>query len=311
MTSSTKTQIYTYTRNVATAFALAMSAASLAMPTTAAAQSFDAALFDSGTTRIVNAARLGALAERIEMESCMVGADIKADASRTALGENSVEFFVILDGLLNGNENLGMPGAETNANAITALRNTNAVWEPVFAAATSISDGSGGDAEIAAINEAHVALNEQVAQLEAVISGLHANPQVLLDSEATVLRFAFRQRAMAYEMARGLCALHSGTGSDETAEELQKTVNLFQQTLIALRDGFPAAGVNPPPNGAVREDLAAATALWDEKRTALDGALTGNTPSAEEVSATAELADDLSGALSGAINSYVAAYTAE
>ena len=77
--------------------------------------------------------------------------------------------------------------------------------------------------------------------------------------------------------------------------------------MIALRDGFPGAGINPPPNDAVRESLEATYALWQEQRGVFDAAIGGQRPTPETVSAAASLSNALSVAMNNTITLYLIA----
>ncbi|MEO0932150.1 MAG: type IV pili methyl-accepting chemotaxis transducer N-terminal domain-containing protein, partial [Pseudomonadota bacterium] len=169
------------------------------------------------------------------------------------------------------------------------------------------ADGSDSDADAALISSSYGNLFEQTVVLAADVSGQYSDPQELLQSDATVLNFAVRQRALAYRMTRAMCELATDTGDAGTADQLAETVDLFERTLTALRDGFPNAGINPPPNDAVKDSLTATYDLWQSQSGIFSSVLAGGKPSAEDVIAAAALADDLSVGMNNAITLYLIA----
>ncbi len=276
-------------------------------PTTADAQSIDRSLYTGGKARVSRSASLRSLTESVASASCRVNGGIGVETAQAELASARADFDRIIDGLVNGNPALGMPGAEQRGRTLTALNETAAMWEPLDSAAARLASGSAaaGDAEM--ISNGYAALFGQTEQLASVISGQYSDPQQLLQSDATVLNFAIRQRALAYRMTREMCELATGTGPTETQAGLKATVDLFGQTLIALRDGFPAAGINPPPTDAVRDSLEATFALWQDGRGIFDAAIGGERPTAETVAAAASLSQELSVAMNNAITLYLIA----
>lgn len=230
---------------------------------------------------------------------------IGVEAAQSELASARADFDRIIDGLVNGNPALGMPGPERRGRTLTTLGQTAALWDPLDLAAERLASGSGSDADAETIRSGFDALFDQTEQLASVISGQYSDPQQLLQSDATVLNFAIRQRALAYRMTREMCELATDTGQSETQAGLKATVDLFGQTMIALRDGFPGAGINPPPNDAVRKSLEATFALWQEQRGIFDAVIGGERPTAETVSATASLSEALSVAMNNTITLYL------
>lgn len=273
----------------------------------ASAQKIDQSLYDGGKARVSRSASLRSLTESIASSSCRVNGNIGIEKAQEELSSARESFVRIIDGLVNGSPALGMPGEEKQARTLRALQSTAEMWAPLDAAAQNLLSGSGSSADAATIAGGFADLFEQTEQTAAVVAGAYTDPTQLLQSDATVLNFAIRQRALAYRMTRAMCELATGTGSAETQEELKATIDFFQQTLLALRDGFPGAGINPPPNDAVRASLDSTYQIWQETRGVFDAALAGQTPSADDVVASAELSEVLSVAMNNTITLYLIA----
>lgn len=291
-------------------FALAVTtipAVGILSATPASAQASDQLSYNGGKARVNRSASLRSLTEAVAAASCRVNGGIDTEATREELTASRDEFGKIIDGLVNGSAILGMPGAEERGRTLKTLSETSAKWAPLNIAAERLSSGSGAGADAMIISDGYKDLFVQTENLAAAISGQYADPQQLLQSDATVLNFAIRQRALAYRMSRAMCELATGTATAETQAELQATVDLFQQTLIALRDGFPPAGINAPPNDAVRVSLETTFELWQGQRSIFDAALTGQTPSADDVVTATSLSEALSVAMNNSITLYLIA----
>jgi hypothetical protein len=274
---------------------------------TATAQRIDQSLYNGGKARVNRSASLRTLTEAVASASCRVNGGIGAETAQSQLSSLRADIHKIIDGLVNGNPALGMPGAEGSGRTINALSATAASWKPLDMAAQKLASGTGTNADAATIDQGFADLFEQTEQLAAVVAGQYTDPSQLLQSDATVLNFAVRQRALAYRMTRAMCQLATNAASADTQQELATSVDQFQQTLLALRDGFPAAGINPPPNDAVRASLESTYQIWQEQRGIFDAALAGQTPTPEDVDAAAALAETLSVAMNNTITLYLIA----
>ena len=279
----------------------------VSLPGMATAQFIDPSLYDGGKARVNRSASLRSLSEAIASASCRLHGEIGTDAAQLDLATDVENFNNILAGLANGDAALGIPTPETQARTLAAIENTIQAWTPVASSASRMVSGSGNDDDAATISASYAALFDQTVVLAADVSGQYSNPQELLQSDATVLNFAVRQRALAYRMSRAMCELATGTGSDETLAELGATVDLFERTLVALTNGFPDAGIDPPPNDAVKGSLEQTFAQWQEGRVLFDAVLAGQTPDADDVIASAALTDTLSVSMNNTITLYLIA----
>ena len=299
-------------RNLRSMPALLATAALMGLAPTAGLLTASAAvaqeLEDNGAkARISRSAALRSLTEAVASASCRVSAGMNTETATAELGKTAEDFSAIVAGLINGDPALGMPGAESRARMLSSLDATASAWEPIKVAASNLANGTGSAADAQTVREGYAALFTQTEQTAADIAGQYADPQSLLQSDATVLNFAIRQRALAYRMTRAMCELATGTASDGTRDELAQTVDLFEKTLIALRDGFPAAGINPPPNEVIADNLSATLELWRGSRGIFDNAIGGAQPTLQEVVTSAALSEDLSVAMNNVITLYLIA----
>ena len=285
-----------------------LSAIGVVAATPAAAQATgEDSQYTGAKARVNRSASLRSLTEAVASAGCRVAAGIETDTARSELAKARNDFATIMDGLTNGSAALGMPGAERRSRTIQTLDEARALWDPMAAAAERLASSSGSADDAATISNGRAELFDKTELLAAVISGQYADPQQLLQSDATVLNFAVRQRALGYKMTRTMCELASGTGTDATRDELREATDLFERSLTALRDGFPAAGINPPPNPQVYDSLSQTFALWSEQKGIFANALAGGTPTNEEVAQSAALSQALSSAMNNTITLYLIA----
>ena len=260
---------------------------------------------EGGKARVSRSGNLRSLTEAVASASCRLNGQIDPAQSQADLAKAKDDFSAIVSGLINGNPALGMPGAERSPRMLASLEATANLWAPLKAAAENMVAGTGSAADADLIRTSHAALFSQTEQTAADVAGRYADPQALLQSDATVINFAIRQLALAHRMTRNMCELATGTGSDATVQELTETADFFDRTLIALRDGFPAAGINPPPTDVISANLSETFTQWRAGRAVYDNAIGGGQPSAADVAASAALTADLSVALNNVITLYL------
>ncbi|WP_084625784.1 type IV pili methyl-accepting chemotaxis transducer N-terminal domain-containing protein [Loktanella sp. S4079] len=275
--------------------------------TPALAQPIDTNLYDGGKARVNRALGLRGLSETIASASCRYNAGIDLETAEYDLQHVHDSFDAILKGLEFGDRALGMPGEESAPRILKAIQQTHEIWDPMEHAALAMLDGSATDADVAIISEGYHALFDQTTNLAADVSGEYTNPQELLQSDATVLNFAGRQRALAERMTRAVCELATGVHAETALSELIATVDMFELTLVALRDGYEAAGVNPPPNDTVKSSLESTYEIWQAGRGIYDAIKSGQPATPEDVIASNTLTQQLTVGMNNAITLYLIA----
>jgi hypothetical protein len=88
----------------------------------------------------------------------------------------------------------------------------------------------------------------------------------MLVVDALAIQMAGRQRILIKKSAAEACLLATGTGEISV---LKETTELFEKTLVALRDGLPSVGIRKPPNAQVLGKIEDAWGNWQESRSAL------------------------------------------
>lgn len=272
-------------------------------PATAFAQVEQADTYAGGKSRVNNSAKLRALTEGVAAASCQLSGGIATGAATDALARMQGNFNTILAGLENGNPALGMPGAERSSVVKRSIGTVRDGWDPMNAAVTAMLTGATRQATV--ISTGRATLFDASVILASDISGQYSDPQELLQSDAITFNFIGRQRELASSMSRMICELATDTGSDATREDLAQAVSLFEASLNALRQGFPNAGISPPPNDAVSGSLDQMHALWTTGKPIFDAVLGGGAATENDVTRVTALVDDLSVVINNTVTLYL------
>ena len=298
ITSKTHRKLFTATATIAL---MGLSA------TPVAANSLIAEQYDGGKSRVNRAFALRGVTEAFASAACRYDGNYDIETARYDLQHVHDNFEAVLHGLEHGDRALGMPGEETSPRILQAIAKTHELWDPMEEASRHMLEGTSTPKEVAIITEGYHDLFEQTDIMAADVSGEYTNPQELLQSDATILNFAGRQRMLAQRMTRAVCELASDVHVDVAISELTATVDMFDLSLVALRDGYPAAGVNPPPNETVKKSLEDAYALWQANRGIYDTILSGTHATADDVAASNAMTRELMVSMNNVITLYLLA----
>lgn len=288
------------------AASLAALTATVISPSSAMAQVDQADTYSGGKSRVNNSGKLTAYSEAAAASGCRLAAGIEEDVARDEVNSIQNNFNTILAGLETGSSALGMPGAERSS---VVLRSVAAVKENWGSIDTTLSAMVNGDMSGAStIIDQRGPLFDSAYILASDVSGVYSDPQELLQSDAITFNFIGRQRTLANQMSRTTCELATGTGDAAALrEELAQTKSLFEASLNALQEGFPNAGISPPPNDAVSSSLDQIETLWDANKGILDATIAGETPDADDVVRVADMVRDLGVAINNTVTLYLIA----
>ncbi|MEM1431893.1 MAG: type IV pili methyl-accepting chemotaxis transducer N-terminal domain-containing protein [Pseudomonadota bacterium] len=262
----------------ATAAALAMMCA---LPASAA-QDFE---FDGSKVRVNLSNKLTMLTQQVGAAGCNLNAGINVETARAELESARRDFDTILLALWNGDPALGIPSHEQHSVVVKSLKQVENIWEPVGAAAADMLDGNnieGASATIAASDEA---LLEATTILASDILNIYSNPHEMTQSDALALNFSGRQRMLTYKISKTLCGMATGEMAYGDTDALAEFSNLYELTLNALKSGMPEAGVNPPPNAVIEQELSAVADDWAQIKPAVATAMQTNAADADKIGA--------------------------
>ncbi len=256
--------------------------------------------------RVNLANNLQALSEAVTAASCRVqlGVDPTATAS---LNRASRDFAAILAAFEAGNPMMGIPAAEAAPKPLTALAAVSAIWTPLRAEVETLIANSGSDAAFEAILAARDGLLDASDLFASEIANEYSNQKELRHGDAITLGIAGRQRMLIEAIVVDLCLVAAGKADAPVIEDLGRTVATFDQTLIALRDGMPDAGVNPPPSEAVVGALAELSTKWAVVKAEAEAVVAAREIAPETLMAVAEAGSVITRDLGNAMTLYMLA----
>jgi len=266
-----------------TPIACALCAALISAPAVQANTAQTGFVEDSGASqRIDLSGKLRMLSQRIPAAACALRSGVAPDESR-ALLENSVnEFNAILFALEFGNDDMGVFGAEERPRTLRVIQEVHAKFDPIQTALNATADGVPSDEAIQILADQNGAVLEMAKLLVVEISGQYSNPVALLQSDAMAIDIAGRQRMLTQKVSKDVCQIATGVNPTSSREALSGTVQIFEASLGALRNGMESVGLEQPPTEEIAAGLDRVQADWMEVKAHIDAVDAGEAISDEE-----------------------------
>ena len=228
-----------------------------------------------GSERINFSGKLRMLSQRISAAACNVHAGVALDDNLGRLSSASAEFEKIVEGLEFGDEELGIKGAEERRKTLVRISALKEGWVPFFAAVETLSaDPKNADA-MAYISQSNIPLLELAKLLVSELSGQYSNPAEMLQSDAMAIDISGRQRMLTQKVSKEACAIASNNPDLGNLDALRGTMSTFEISLTALREGLPAAGLNPPKTPEISQMLDVVVEHWTTAKVEIESLLEG------------------------------------
>lgn len=223
-----------------------------------------------GSARINLAGKLRMLSQRIPAAACAVKAGLVADESQAVLDGAVAEFHQILAALEFGDDSIGVFGAEERARTLRVIQELHTKFDPIEAALEDSVAGVPSDAAMQIIADNNTAVLEMAKLLVVEISGEYASPVALRQSDAMAIDIAGRQRMLTQQISKYSCQISSGLNATSSRDTLASTVQIFEASLQALRNGMPTVGLEEPPTDEIAAGLDVVKSDWLEVKTHID-----------------------------------------
>lgn len=212
--------------------------------------------------RINYSGKLRMLTQRVAAFSCALTSDIEVDSSHDILEASAKEFEKIMNGLRYGDLDLHILSPETSKTMLRDLDHLEQEWDTIREAiAIVLADGHNVE-QAHVIDDHNLKLLELAMILEADINAKYANPFEVSQVDALMIKIAGRQRMLTQKMAKDACEIWTDYHAAEAKEDLVKTMKVFEDSMLALRDGMPAVGIPPAPTPAISKDLEIILTRW-------------------------------------------------
>lgn len=236
---------------------------------------FTRGIDSDGGDRVRLAQRLAMLTQKVAASSCALTSDIAVTESHDHLEESMHEVDLIVDALLNGNEVLHIFGPEENRRTAHDIQIFRDEWNETHGAIESVLK-DGHDVDNAHIIDDHnLALLEEASIIASDMVGQYSHPYELTQSDAMLLNIASRQQMLTQKMSKDACEIWSGYHAEIGREDLTATMVIFENSLNALLNGLPDAGIEAAPTPEIEADLISILGRWDIIRGNLDLLIAG------------------------------------
>ncbi|MEM6487761.1 MAG: type IV pili methyl-accepting chemotaxis transducer N-terminal domain-containing protein [Pseudomonadota bacterium] len=268
--------------------------AAIAVPTFAAqmvAQPAAAEADDAATaTRHVNVSALQSmLVEQIAKAACFADLGVNASANMAYLRGSFELYARAEEGLRGGNKSLGLV-EETNPNMLQALDRVTRVSQRWRATVGAVAAGDGdvlSAQSLETILTQTALVTEATEELAERADRTYGKSEGVTLAQALRLKLAARQRMLSQRMAKDYCMMQAGADVAGHRAALDEAITLFDGSLSALIDGFPAFGLKAEADPARLARLKAVRSAWDDIKPLLVRAANGQAQSRADVVAVA------------------------
>ena len=220
------------------------------------------ALVSDAPDRLELVSHLRALSQEVAAASCALAMGIEAEKSRDMLTTAAQDFDRYIGALRDGNPDLGTMVAETDRQILSSIEEVEAVWQTVSVSVSAVlADPS--DVESAhTVDDHNGFLLGLTNQLASDVRGRYTNPFLVSARDSMMLELAGRQLMLTQKMAKDICEIWSGHNAETGRAELIETMEVYKNSLQALRHGMPAAGIPEAPTEEIAAGLDGLHMRW-------------------------------------------------
>lgn len=226
-----------------------------------------ASIISDGVNRINQSGRLRMLTQRIAAASCALSSNVAIEESQERLKEAGQEFDQIIKALQFGDEHLQIVGEETRKLTIANIEKLSTEWAPTRQAIDAVLENGHEVEEMRVILDSNMPLLELTKNLSSGIANQYAHPFEITHADTMMLEIAARQRMFTQKMTKDSCRIWTDYNSQEAKDDLNKTMELFEVSLLALRDGYPDVGIKAAPTSQIADELDTILASWEAIKT--------------------------------------------
>ena len=238
---------------------------------------------DIGAQERINfSGKLRMLSQRIPSAACHLVEGTQTDKASAILAGATAEFEKILNALEFGDPDLKIKGEEQRRKTLVKMHDLREKWAPVKAAALAMADGDVSEGNLDVILSDNMGVLGAAKLLVSELVGQYSDPTAMLQADSLLIDIAGRQRMLTQKMSKETCMLASHHAKPDTVEQLQGTMQMFEVSLMALRNGLPEAGIKAAPNAEIEGGLDVVIADWNKVKPTLETLIGGTDISAEE-----------------------------
>ncbi len=260
----------------------------------AVAQNHEGVTAAEAAQRINIAGRQRMLSQRMAKAACLMATDISFAAAYDQLTQAYGLFERSEAALRIGDEVMGMH-PETSAKVLDALAAVSQPWADYkVVIEKGIDGGTIENADLDSLDSAsldvlkymNIAVFKTVRDYAAITEDVPLGLTITVD-------IAGRQRMLTQKAIKEACLMTVAADPTVHAERLAESIELFDQSLKALRDGYEDVGVMAAPTREIDRKLLEVESLWQPVKRTLDRAANGEVLSKRDISRVSRMSEPL------------------
>ncbi len=218
---------------------------------------------DVGAQERINfSGKLRMLSQRIAASACHFAEGVDPNASSALLAKDTAEFEKILNALEHGDDDLSIKGVEKRRKTLAKIETVKEQWAAMKSSAEAIANGDNSETHLNVVVSSNTELLKKAAILVTELVGQYSNPAEMVQADSMVIDIAGRQRMLSQKISKESCLLASHHENENTRSNLEKSMQVFEASLYALRNGMPSAGVKGPPTKEIAAGLELVNEDW-------------------------------------------------
>ncbi len=245
------------------------------------------------------------LSQRMAKAACLMSRDISFAATFDQLTQSYSLFQRSDVALRSGDDELGL-SAEDLPDVLKALSAIDQPWANYRGLLeTAVETGAVAKEELETLDDEsrEVLKYMNIAVFKTARAYANVVPQLPLGLTITI-DVAGRQRMLTQKAIKEACLMGVSADPSIHADRLNETIELFDLSLKALRDGYEDVGVVPAPTREIDRKLLEVEGLWEPVKAILDRAAQGEVLSDREMSRAARLSEPLLQTMNEAVGLY-------
>lgn len=232
---------------------------------------------ENAQERINFAGKLRMLSQRIPAAACHMQQGVDQDGTLAILNGAIFEFEQIVAGLQNGDADLNIQAPETRRMTLAKIAELQEVWAPFEYAAVAVASGNATEADFQHLYTENTTVLATAQQLVEELTKQYSNPNAVAHRNIMLVDISGRQRMLLQRMSKQTCMINSGQALDDTMDQLNSTMGIFEASLSALRLGMQQVGIMPPPTSEISAALEVVANEWSSVKPHVTTVLEGGT----------------------------------
>lgn len=210
------------------------------------------------------------LTQKMSKESLLISQDIDKEENLKNLEASMRLFEKTLKGLRNGDDSLALSKTD-NEKILAQLAIVDEKWETFKPLIESVIAGKADKSTLEKIAELNLPL---LAEMNKAVNLYEVNAGTDVNELAITINVSGKQRMLTQKMTKELLLVANNINKEDNLKNLEKTVSLFEKTLLGLEKGDEDLYLTPTTDESILKQLATIQAQWDKFKPIVEGAET-------------------------------------